>query len=146
LQQLAGWGEDIDARGGLVLDLVGRILFVEASSDEQPTGGVELDAIGAAGGFPVVDQLLRGEIDRAVALQIEAIKFAGAADGVVIVVGDEQVLVVWSDDQAVGAIDFVCDDPRDFAIWIDAIDASMGLPSASNISMSWRAPYFGSEK
>ena len=101
----------------------GGFWLVEAGGDEEPAVGVELHAVGAAGGFPVVDQLLRGEIDRAVGVQVEAPELAGAADGVVIVVGDEEVFVVRRDDEAVGAIDFVGDDARDLAVGIDAIDA-----------------------
>ena len=57
------------------------------------------------------------------ALQVEAPQLARAADGVVIVVGDEEIFVVRRDDEAVGPIDFVGDDARDFAVRVDAIDA-----------------------
>src|SRR5437660_3505042 len=71
LQLLAFRRKNIDPGARWIGRFIRQVRLVDSRGDEQPTFGVELDAVGPAGRLPIVDQLLAGGVDRAVGLQIE---------------------------------------------------------------------------
>ena len=74
------------------------------------------------------------------ALQVEAVELAGAADVVVVVVGDVEEAIVRRDQHAVGPLQLPADDARHLAVGVDAIDALDDLALVIDDVLAGRPP------
>src|SRR5439155_19304993 len=93
----------------------------QSRGDVDPALLILLDAVRTAARAPIEQEHATRQLNGAVWAQVEAVELAGAPDGIVIVISDEQKAIIGRHQHTVGPFQLAAQDAGDFAIGINAI-------------------------